>query len=141
MSATKNKILNTTKFLNDNIEDPEERQAKRKRLRNTMKAAEETEIDDVEKQHPQLTLKIRSSDRTKQYLVSIGYNKDGIQYQCNCGDQFGLKDKRNSCRHIATAVLQMNKAFLNNHLIGEKPQAVDTGTLSEIVALLEKFKI
>ena len=138
---TTKKIFNANKFLNEEIKDPDVRRAKRKRLRDIVKAAEETQIDDVEELHHQLNLKIRSSDGKKQYLVSIGYNKKGIQFKCNCGDQFGLKEKRNSCRHVATAILQMNKAFLNNHLIGEKPQVVDTTTLSEIVSLLEKFKL
>ena len=88
-----------------------------------------------------MILKIRSSDGKKSYSVSIEYGQNGLAYECNCGDQFSLTAKRTACRHVATAVLQLNKVFLNNHVKGGKVQAVDQSTLSEIVSLLEKFQL
>jgi len=86
-----------------------------------------------------LTIYVRSSDGKKKYHVNICYTQQGIIFECNCGDQFGIKEKRNHCKHVATAIVQMNKTFLDSHIKGDKIQAVDKNAICQIVDLLEKF--
>ena len=133
--------MNVNKYLAEKFPDEDVRRGKRKRIDTIMKKT--TKLDDLdEEDNSYMTLKVRSSDGKKKYSVNIGYRQNkGVYFECSCGDQFGLSGKRNSCRHVATAVLQMNKTFLDNHVKDGKAQSLDPNTLAQIVSLLEKFDI
>ena len=131
-------MLSATKYLKEKSSGKATYEAKRKRVEEIVKNT--TEIEDAELD-TQLTLYVKSSDGKKKYAVNIGYQENNIHFECSCGEQFGLKAKRNSCCHIGTAVMKMNKAFMDNILQNGKGKVVDSEVLSQIVTLLEKFEI
>jgi hypothetical protein len=131
-------MLNAHSYLKQNSSNKTVYEAKRKRLAEIVKAPDEIEDGDTDSE---LSLYIMSSDGTKKYSVNIGYKDDNVHFECSCGDQFGLKQKRNCCRHIGSAIMKINKSFMDNLLKTDKPQVVNTDVIVQIVSLLEKFEI
>ena len=127
--------------MQDQIPDKVAYNKKRQRVEKTLKETTKVILPDDDVETSSLTLNVQSSDKKKSYPVEIKYDAKGITFECSCGDQFGMQEKRNSCKHVATAVLEMNKAFLDNHVVGGKIKTLNKDTMAEIVALLEKFDL
>ena len=133
--------INPKILLLDSISDKEDYNKKRKRVEKSFKETTKVIIPEEDVDPSALTLQVQSTDKTKQYPVKIKYDANGITFECSCGDQFGMKEKRNNCKHVATAVLEMNKAFLDAHVADGKIKTINKDTISEIVSLLEKFDL
>ncbi len=133
--------INPKILLLEGLVDKEEYNKKRKRAEKSFKETTKVVLPEEDVDPSCLTLQVQSTDKTKQYPVKVKYDVNGISYECSCGDQFGMKQKRNNCKHVATAVLEMNKAFLDSHVVEGKMKTINQDTISEIVALLEKFQL
>jgi len=133
--------LNPQIYLKDKIADKEILDKKRRRVEKSFKETTKVVVPDDSIVASCLTLRVESTDKTKQYPVQIKYDAKGITFECSCGDQFGLTEKRNNCKHVATAILEMNKSFLDNHVVEGKIKTINKTTISEIVSLLEKFDL
>ena len=133
--------INPQIYLKEQITDKAEYNKKRQRVEKTFKETTKVIMPAESVAASCLVVNVQSSDKTKQYPVNIKYDAKGITFECSCGDQFGMKEKRNSCKHIATAILEMNKCFLDNHIVDGKIKTINKDTISEIVSLLEKFEL
>lgn len=114
---------------------------KRRRVEKTFKDTTKVLVPNESVATSCLTLNVQSSDKTNQYPVNIKYDSKGITFECSCGDQFGMSERRNTCKHVATAILEMNKCFLDNHVVDGKIKTINKDTISEIVNLLEQFDL
>lgn len=73
---------------------------------------------------------ISSTDKNKKYIVKI-FNNNGINMECNCGDQWGIKPRRNNCKHIGGIIGNIVKEYVLNNTKKEG------GDMDDII---EKFK-
>jgi len=55
-----------------------------------------------------------STDDTKSYEVKIYNMEEGIKLECDCGDQWGIKNKRNNCKHLGAVVSSILKQYICN---------------------------
>lgn len=58
-----------------------------------------------------------STDSNKFYDVIILNTANGIEYQCNCGEQWNINPPRNNCKHIGAVLSNLLKTYVLNHHI------------------------
>lgn len=56
------------------------------------------------------------TDNTKNYIVNLINGSDGLQFECNCGDQWNISPKRNNCKHVGGLVGNIVKTFVGTHI-------------------------
>ena len=80
-----------------------------------------------------------STDSNKNYTVTIESNSDDIIFQCNCGDQWNIKPRRNNCKHIGAVISNLLKKFVQNHqqndVIGDNDMENILDKLNKILLL------
>jgi hypothetical protein len=133
--------INPNIYLQEQIEGKLENKKKRQRVEKSLQETTKVLLPADNVPASSMTLQVQSSDKTKSYPVTIHYDAQGIRFECSCGDQFGMTEKRNNCKHVATAILDMNRSFVDTHVSGGKIKPMNKDTVSEIISLLEKFEI
>ena len=59
---------------------------------------------------------VASSSSDKQYIVTLKNSSDGVHFECNCGDQWGINPRRNNCKHVGGVVGTIMKSFVKTHM-------------------------
>ena len=55
------------------------------------------------------------SDKSKLYHTKVFNNANGINFECNCGDQWNINPRRNNCKHIGGMIANLLKTYVENH--------------------------
>lgn len=59
------------------------------------------------------------SDSTKMYRVTGMMDGLNFNFNCNCGEQFGIKF-RNNCKHILATIIYQMKNYIQTHFEDDK---------------------
>lgn len=58
---------------------------------------------------------VSESNEKKHYIVALINGPNGIQFECNCGDQWNISPKRNNCKHVGGVVGNVVRTFVATH--------------------------